>query len=499
MKRLTATLLLTLAFVGINRPLQAQSDSPPPYLYYYSQLLGGLIIEHPDGTDSRQIAADVIPPNLTGLVGPGWSPSGKYFAAYGVDYSGYGGYNASAYLIDLNGHPVAPWLNNIDLTSSMQWSPPGEDILLVMGKVSPERYTDFGTFVWLIDVQHNKVLAEYGINVEMLVYSMSRIIWDTNHQQIVFYLKPDTYNVGDYYRVIMHFDGTILRELTTAEKFIALADAFNLEEDTGLYSGDSISPSGTYKMHGDHRPTLTDTRTGQTIALPRHTQSTMCRNYLWSKNEQFMITMDGSLIAGGGCGAAVMGITNPQGTLWRELGGCSWDDPPCVGWLPERVDVDALPNGSFKPIQLDPIKIEYDTGEPIYMIDPAKAHVLNFRCNQDSTADIRDDHTQKVIYQLTGTMCPYNLYNRLMPEEGVPVVVAEDPVHHLLVTYVYVQGVGVSVWILHNGHYEPMLKLNVQGLTLEFTDHGERLRVRNPNGWKIYAVADILAAASAKQ
>jgi hypothetical protein len=43
-------IILTLSNV------QAQEAELPPYLYYYSRLLGGLIIERADGTDSRQIA-----------------------------------------------------------------------------------------------------------------------------------------------------------------------------------------------------------------------------------------------------------------------------------------------------------------------------------------------------------------------------------------------------------------------------------------------------------
>ena len=53
--------------------VSAQADSNAPYLYYYSRMLGGIIIEHPDGSDSRLIGSDVIPPNLTGIEGPGWS------------------------------------------------------------------------------------------------------------------------------------------------------------------------------------------------------------------------------------------------------------------------------------------------------------------------------------------------------------------------------------------------------------------------------------------
>src|SRR3954471_12396585 len=100
--RLTAILLI-LFTLGVTPSLHAQTDSAPPYLYYYSQLLGGLIIERADGTDSRQIAADVIPPNLTGLGGPGWSPSGKYFAAYSEIYSEGGSSPRTPYLIDTKG------------------------------------------------------------------------------------------------------------------------------------------------------------------------------------------------------------------------------------------------------------------------------------------------------------------------------------------------------------------------------------------------------------
>src|SRR5215208_3273113 len=99
MTRIAASLLIIFALIGSHHRLQAQTDSPPPYLYYYSQLLGGLIIERADGTDSRQIAADVIPPKLTGLGGPGWSPSGKYFAAQGVTYSD-SSYISTPYLVD---------------------------------------------------------------------------------------------------------------------------------------------------------------------------------------------------------------------------------------------------------------------------------------------------------------------------------------------------------------------------------------------------------------
>lgn len=62
---LVCCLLLTLMVAPIN----AQDDEEPPYLFYYSRILGGLIIERADGTDSRLIAEDVISSGYAGIAG----------------------------------------------------------------------------------------------------------------------------------------------------------------------------------------------------------------------------------------------------------------------------------------------------------------------------------------------------------------------------------------------------------------------------------------------
>jgi hypothetical protein len=157
------------------------------------------------------------------------------------------------------------------------------------------------------------------------------------------------------------------------------------------------------------------------------------------------------------------------------------------------VDVQALPSGAAKPVQLDPVKIEY-AKDTQYVVDPAKAHMLNFRCTkQSSIAELRDATTGRVLYTLSGTQCPYDFRIHQIPAEGRDIVVAEDSVHHLLAIYNDAQGIGVSIWQLSGDSYVPIRRLNTQGFTLEFTDHNERLRARNFNGWKIYTVADVLA------
>lgn len=492
MTRLSAILLLIFTCVGIST-LHAQPDTTQPYLYYYSQLLGGLIIEHPDGTDSRQIAADVIPPNMTGLSGPGWSPSGKYFAAYNFIAQPYRSGTDTPYIIDLQGYSIASKLTtSIINTLYMQWSPSGTDVLLIVGLLHPDYETSF----WLVDVAQDKVIATFTTPIEdLLSYSITEVLWDVNQQQIMFYVRARLVKEVPLYRVTMHFDGKIERqEVLTNDGLSALVDTITLEDADALIYGKNTSPSGIYTAYGLHPPKLIDNRTGKTIDLPVHTQATICRDYLWTSDEVYTITLDGTLLAGGGCASAAMGVTNPQGTLWRELGRCSWDHPPCIGWLPSNVDLQALPSGSSKPIQLDPTRIDYDRYAETIL--PSKEHPLKWFCDANSTAVIRDTKSRTDLYTLVHIECPYNPHNNLIASKGIPVAAAEDPSHQLLATYTNYSNErgGVMIWKLGVDNYQPILRLNTLGLQLEFTPDNQYLRARNYNGWKVYSVADILAS-----
>ncbi len=341
MKNITrlATILLIIFVLGSSTSLsvQAQPDITQPYLYYYSQLLGGLIIEHPDGTDTRQIAADVIPPNLSGLIGPAWSPSGKYFVAFAKDPVQTGIGNRTAYAIDSNGQKVVLSLYEVATKYFFtEWSLTGEDILLVVGNHVQNNSIELGTFFWLIDFEHNgKLLAEFATSYDIGIFDLSTINWDIANQKVQFYLAANAYDFGSHYRITMHFDGTTLREPVALEAFIPR----NFESNNHVSESYSVSPQGTYEAHGYHPSLLTDIRTNQTIELPNHSQGKSCRSYLWTEDEKYMITLDGTLVAGHGCGDPVLGVTNSQGSLWRELGNCSWVAPPCAGWLPQNIEL----------------------------------------------------------------------------------------------------------------------------------------------------------------
>jgi hypothetical protein len=306
-----------------------------PYLYYYSPQLGGIIIERADGTDSHHIGADVIPPGAGGIAGPGWSPSGHFFAAHTITDTLSGPLTGEPFIIDITGKRFGTWLELTSKTNFMQWSPDGADILLIVAGYFSDRPPDVGTFFWLFDIENNVILADFGANIEDVTTGVSEITWE--HERIIFYIQVTAGNFYQYYRVTMHFDGTTLREVISDEEFAEHYSDPLVVRFSNYLEEYAASPSGRYEARGAFQPTLTDTTTGETIELPHSTRATTCATFLWSEDEQYILSAAGTVVAGGGCGAAILGVTDSKGNLWRELGICSWDFPPCVGWLPERV------------------------------------------------------------------------------------------------------------------------------------------------------------------
>jgi hypothetical protein len=286
--RSTAVLLLIIL---VLTNVQAQEAEPPPYLYYYSPLLGGLIIERADGTDSRQIAADVIPAGMSSLLGPGWSPSGQYFAAYRVDHQPYKSVTGQPFLINRQGESVFEYLGAILYPAMMEWSPTGEDILLIVSD------TNMGIFFWLINVEQGILLADFSAKLEYYPYHLSEITWDVANQQIVFTISSFLYEKS-YYRVTLHFDGTTVREPVDDDEFQSMAETVGFQDFDFLWEGYATSPSGRYDVKNLFPALLTDSVTGEAVELPRHSQSTVCRDYRWSIDEQYLIIMSGTAAAG---------------------------------------------------------------------------------------------------------------------------------------------------------------------------------------------------------
>lgn len=63
----------------------ASQPQDAPYIYYYSDRLNAFVIERADGTDKHLLGDSIMPPVQKPafgyyIEGPGWSPSGRWFA-----------------------------------------------------------------------------------------------------------------------------------------------------------------------------------------------------------------------------------------------------------------------------------------------------------------------------------------------------------------------------------------------------------------------------------
>ncbi len=470
-------LLVLICVIGL--PTVKADEIKPPYLYYYSRMLGGIIIERADGIDSRHIGADVIPAGMTGIGGPGWSPSGKYFAGYGVQHSLYSIKNTTPIIIDTNGDEVTNWLGGVPTNQiQMEWAPTDENLLLIIGTNNISQ-----TFYWLWDVEAQQLRVDYGTHLGSL--NASPIQWDVPNEQLSFYIAPELYNLKPYY-ITLKFDGTVLRSPVTTEEYVPIPFIPQTDERRNRYTGADVSPQEKYEVLGHLPSILTNIETGIQTELPSHSQGTSCRDYIWNYDETYIITLTGTIVAGGGCGGNVIGVTDNKGELWRELGGCSWGNA-CVGWLPEQVSLDMLPSGSTYAVQLDPIEIVYtdDIRFGIYEDD------VNLRlfCTNLYTMTVSSDRTERT-YFLMREDCPYTTQDN-STELGLPIVLAEEMTRNMLATF-HEREPYVTIWIPHIDSYKPVLRLNTYGYELEFTEDGQYLRARNVVGWKVFAVADIL-------
>ena len=201
---LVCCLLLTLMVA----PISAQDNGEPPYLFYYSRILGGLIIERADDTDSRLIAEDVIPSGYAGIAGAGWSPSGRYFAAFASQWGAHVRRPDVSHplVFDLNGNEVMQSLQ-WTLTGSivaMEWSPHDHDLLLIWTHYRQTYQRNDAVGLWLYDIAADELMVDFIIRAGSTSWS-SPLQWDEDNEQIVFYVSPDT-EFSDQYKVTMRFD-----------------------------------------------------------------------------------------------------------------------------------------------------------------------------------------------------------------------------------------------------------------------------------------------------
>ncbi|MBI5961704.1 MAG: PD40 domain-containing protein [Chloroflexi bacterium] len=279
-KRLT--LLLVFGSVIFASPTRAQEPSNP-YIFYFSDTLHAFIIERADGTDTHVLGAELMTladdAQSFHVDGPGWSPSGQWFAwtAAQIRYNnGYFWSDYSPYVLSVDGTQqlaLPDQLQDVQLVWARD-----TDLLLAVSRTSERLHPDdpndthsvIHTYLALIDVTSGTVVAALEDQTFSDYYIYQRYflrptVVHTNDGQhfIVSYVD---YEGGDSYygtMLLVMFDtqGTITQKRL---------DAYGPISMDGHYSDfPSVSPAGWVAYPTAKNFQVDNLLTGETYIFPR--------------------------------------------------------------------------------------------------------------------------------------------------------------------------------------------------------------------------------------
>jgi WD40 repeat protein len=169
-------MLASLFAVGVFAIALQPSDAP--FLYYYSQEQGAFIISRADSSDGRILARFSMPDEWH-IQGPGWSPSGRWFAWNSYPYSGTS-YDLNVYVVRREGGEPLTILDSQGQILSASWAP-NSDLLLVGYRPSLEVGSENAL---VYDVEHREVVIEFdGSEISDYIW-FSRKEWTPDRQYI---------------------------------------------------------------------------------------------------------------------------------------------------------------------------------------------------------------------------------------------------------------------------------------------------------------------------
>jgi hypothetical protein len=182
-KSLTISVLLLIVIT----PLMTNAQSAVPSLYYYDRKANAFVIEHADGTDRHIFANFTLSSPKVGdevqniIVGPGWSPSGKWFAwRESTNY----GVRSPAYLASRETTPVAI-LKGRDV-AFMQWSPVADYLMVT---VSAKGQLPAWDDTYVIDLEHMNQPVLMSMEEKSIHDAYVFIGWTADGQYIAQYIN----------------------------------------------------------------------------------------------------------------------------------------------------------------------------------------------------------------------------------------------------------------------------------------------------------------------
>ncbi len=211
-RRLTAILCGVLLLNGFSPSRQTVSNAP--YFYYFAN--NAFIVERADGTDTHVIGGSRMAQTYKDAKGyetdgPGWSPSGNWFAWTFA----YGNTNATPYKPHVVSIDGSRWVTVLDTLQHAQlaWAPHC-DLLAVAGATLPASSTFVGPVqIWLalVDPNTNRVIVSTRFTIGTFggPWFPANITWLDDMHAVIAYNGAD--NTGYTHGIILlGTDGTII-------------------------------------------------------------------------------------------------------------------------------------------------------------------------------------------------------------------------------------------------------------------------------------------------
>lgn len=175
---------VTLALLGVlvlpilSRSTEPNKQSSAPSIYYYSPSESAFVVEGADGSHHAILAQYQLPSRSSplGIGGPGWSPSGQWFAWTITDLEGGNPPESVANIVNRETGEILSLVDSLNNRALgdivMHWSPI-EDLLLVFDGLSK---------TFLFDARSQKVVTVFDVTHEPEL-----IRWAPNGQSVIFY------------------------------------------------------------------------------------------------------------------------------------------------------------------------------------------------------------------------------------------------------------------------------------------------------------------------
>ncbi len=300
--------LLILVTAMLTPHAQAQT-SDAPYIYYFSNQLNAFVIERADGSDPHLLGDGLMtftaePRDIfSGIYvdGPGWSPSGQWFAWTAEQVSVAPGYSgARPYVLSADGARRLTLLDHLQ-DAQLMWAADA-DVLFVAShqteRLNPDdledTHTTIDTYFAVVDVAQEQVIAsteehtlsDYYLYDLSLQYPVDMVRTNDGEHIIVRYTD---FEGGDSY-----YGTLVLVVLDTVGTLSEMRrDAFGpVSMDDNSPAFPSISPAGWVAY-----PTAEDFRIDNVLTSESHQFAPLDNpnQIAWDASGQYALLSDGRL------------------------------------------------------------------------------------------------------------------------------------------------------------------------------------------------------------